>query len=173
MERLFKKPEIVQCGTGQKHAFREFVFAQSAFIFDDPVSFYTADGVFNAYTDGGNQPILLFLFPTQLPCSGLFLRLLEGYAFRAVALITQVLPKGKSLRNAVVVVGHLFIMDAARNRGTDKQNQAKHRGHYRIFKGVLFLFAAVMVLLPLLIAGTGDFPFSAIPPFSLENKFFG
>ncbi len=129
MKGVESKPKIMQGGTGQEDFMGKLVFTQTTLVFENAVAFDTADGVFNADPKSGNNPVGLFLLSCQFFTTRLFHRLLNGYAFRTVALIAGILPEGKAFRNRIVRIGQLLIVGFTRNGGTYKQDQAQRINH--------------------------------------------
>lgn len=83
--------EIMKATAGFKHSILKPRFPSPNFVFDNPVTFDTADGVFNANSDRRKPLINVFIQVGQRLASRLLFRLQYSHLVEAKALKTGIL----------------------------------------------------------------------------------
>lgn len=83
--------EIMQPTTGFKNSVPKAGFPISDFVFDNPITFDTANGVFNAHPNRRKPLVNVFVQVRQGLASGLLFGLKDGHIVEVKALKTSIL----------------------------------------------------------------------------------
>jgi hypothetical protein len=117
-------------------------------IFDNTISFDTANHVFNMHTDATNATVFFFFFVRKLSAAWLFLRLEHRNTFRSEALKSRILPQRTSFREVIgFTINDTLIMAFSFPGCTQAANGAEDIGDQNILDGVLALLSTIMQLL--------------------------
>ena len=163
MPRSKVQAEVMQTATDREHSILEAAFPIADEIFDYPVAFDAADGVFHPDPQRGQPLVNMPIEIRQRLPARFLLRLQDGDFIYLEALKARILrefaPWGELI---LAFVGQFFVMFLAFYRRCKKDNPTLHIDQDIIFDRVLLFLAAVVLFLLLGVAGALNWAFRTI-----------
>jgi hypothetical protein len=141
------------------------ILQEAYLVFDNPITFHTANGVFNTDSDRRDRTIGRFLRWGEFTPTGFFLRLDDGDPVEAKTLEAHLLVEATAAWQGIALqLSQAFIMRLPFIRGTQEADVTGLIDHEEVLDRVALLLAAVVVLLVLGIGWAVDRSLSAIMP---------
>ena len=141
------------------------VLQEAYLVFDNPIAFHPANGMFNTDSDRRDRTIGRFLRWGEFTPRRFFLRLDDGDPVEDKALEAHILIETTPVREGIALqLGQAFIIDLPFIGGTQKADVTALIDHEEVLERVALLLAAVVFLLVLGIGGAMDRSLSAIMP---------
>jgi hypothetical protein len=132
-------------------------------IVNDTIAFHTSDTMLDMYADSRNAFVFRLFFGGQCAFWWFLLWLHDGYSWQAEALECAILCQLATFGQLILrFVRNPFVMRFPFIGGTQKADIAGLIDYHHIFDRVIFLFAAVVDSLFLVIQGSCYRPFGAI-----------
>lgn len=111
MPRSEVQPEIVQPTASFHHFISEVLFPISDLVFDQAIPFHATNGMFDPYSDAGNEAVVCFVVGRQLLTPRFLFGLDNRHAGQGEALKAGILIQGAVFRQAVIgFIGGLLVV---------------------------------------------------------------
>ncbi len=148
MPRPISKTEVMQTTAGLHNHIMNTFSPLTKLVFDDTITFHTANHVFNMNADAINSSILFFLFVRQRSITRFFLWLENDNACWSEALKSHVLPQYAPFRKLIrFTISDVLVMTFSFPRRAQASNVTEDIGDQNILNGVLPFLSAVIQLL--------------------------
>ena len=141
------------------------ILQEAYLVFDNPIAFHPANGVFNTDSDRRDRTIGRFFRWGEFTPTRFFLRLDDRDTVEYKALEAHILVEATAVWQGIArQLSQAFIMRLPFRRGTQEAHVTGLIDHEEVLDRVALLFAAVVVLLFLWIGWPVDRSLSAIMP---------